>query len=1258
MAYRLQQYTIGWLCALPIELAAAQALLDETHNDPPFDPLDDTSYTLGRTGNHNIVIGCLSAGQVGTCSAATIATRMRAKFHNLRVGLMVGIGGGVPSTGDVRLGDVVVSQPTTEHGGVIQYDFGKSVPDGFVHTGFLNAPPQSLLQALANLQARHFRGNKKMMEYLALTRIKDCFRRPHHGSDVLFKPTYNHVEGEKTCDKCDKSGIEDRDPRQDDDVVIHYGTIASGNRVIKNARERDRLSFKFGGVFCFEMEAAGLMNSFPCLVIRGICDYADSHKHKNWQPYAAAAAAAYTKELLSVIPVEGVLKPALKAQTSLREAQVYKMLQSVIDSIDLDFFLGFLKVLRQDDDGQPSLLSNYDWILKNIDYSEWSSAKTSSVLWISGSPDCNLRTFSSYTLAQEKAIKGTDLVLHFFWSSTITRSGVIGVHTILNQIVSHLPVDKRISIARCFLHSLLEQAFEVILPRKTVVMEDDSLVEKIQYLLDAPIIHLWVALGEVLISEQAQYQSLSIILDGVDDVDTQTNVFLTGVRLFVKRIRERTSKIKILLTSRPLAEIKNIFDGFSCIEHDEELRACLNSLRFDNTRYGKISPEHEGSFQWIWAHEEYTKWSTPDTSRLLYVQGKPGSGKSTLTKYFSRNLLEKEPAAKSAIVAKFFYSDREGQLQRSHHQMLRAILYEILQQDSNFFYHRFQLEFRNQRHSKAHNNWEYESLKIVLKSLKDYPTTRRIYLVIDAVDESEDDDRRNIIKLLLGLCVDTKCCLKIFLASRPVGQLEVHRTKFHGFIRLQDETRSDIRAFASSILYQVDFTYFFTEATEYIVKNALGVFIWVRLVGEELLWYHEEGYSEEAVFELLKRLPTELEEFYTCMLKRMSRSKENAPDALKMLQFVLLAKRPLSVAELLHALGIRDDFDTPFTSWDDFLQRRIPPPLRITACGGNFLEVRSSHNGVLNTNTPNDQIVQVMHQTVREFFFRIEKYVANSEFKITERDAHIYISVTCIRYLMIVAMNIENNYPDVNLWTLEHFENCARYLNERPLAHYALRYLKHHLDGCCGHPDVMSLNYKFINGLRSSGVVYMFDSWSRSQFSSTPLRNDIQIASGRFRTIIFRVAVEKGFAQATKILLRLGVDYKWEDENKCNLLWHAVIRGHAMVTEVLLMTGIDINQRDPFGRTPLSWAAEAGYDDVVEILLGANNIQVDAEDHQERTPLWWAAEKRHEAIVKLLLKAYADADRKDSFGQSPLSRATRKGHMEMIEILLARSRQD
>lgn len=87
--------------------------------------------------------------------------------------------------------------------------------------------------------------------------------------------------------------------RASTDPVIHYGGIASGNQVMKDAASRDDIARELD-VMCFEMEAAGLMDIMPCLPIRGICDYSDSHKAKEWQRYAAATAAAYAYELLEI----------------------------------------------------------------------------------------------------------------------------------------------------------------------------------------------------------------------------------------------------------------------------------------------------------------------------------------------------------------------------------------------------------------------------------------------------------------------------------------------------------------------------------------------------------------------------------------------------------------------------------------------------------------------------------------------------------------------------------------------------------------------------------------------------------------------------------------------------------------------------------------------------------------------------------------------------------------------------------------------
>jgi nucleoside phosphorylase len=304
---RREEYTVGWVCALPVELVAAQEMLDDEHGTPLHDAHDTNIYTCGRVGEHNVVIACLPEGQMGTNSAAAVAVQMKSAFPSIRFGLMVGIGGGVPSEeADVRLGDVVVSKPHKVHGGVVQYDSGKATPSGFERTGSLNAPPAVLLNAVTHLRANHMRGRSMLLKYLSkLDRLPD-FTREAADLDTLFEAQYNHVGG-LTCGRCSKKYTVAREARRQA-VVVHHGTIASGNQVIKHAAERDRVSAELGGVLCFEMEAAGLMNSFPCLVVRGVCDYADSHKNKRWQAYAAGTAAAYTKELLSVIPVADVMK--------------------------------------------------------------------------------------------------------------------------------------------------------------------------------------------------------------------------------------------------------------------------------------------------------------------------------------------------------------------------------------------------------------------------------------------------------------------------------------------------------------------------------------------------------------------------------------------------------------------------------------------------------------------------------------------------------------------------------------------------------------------------------------------------------------------------------------------------------------------------------------------------------------------------------------------------------------------------------------
>ena len=188
----------------------------------------------------------------------------------------------------------------------MQYDFGKATPSGFERTGFLNSPPTILLKAVAKLRADHIKRKCRFLKYASKLNDLPTFARVNTGLDILFQADYNHVGG-ATCEQCSRVRMVDWKPRIEE-AVVHYGTIVSGNQVVRDATERDGVNSELGGILCFEMEAAGLMNDFPCLVIRGICDYADSHKNKRWQAYAAGTAAAYAKEVLSAIPTVNVVK--------------------------------------------------------------------------------------------------------------------------------------------------------------------------------------------------------------------------------------------------------------------------------------------------------------------------------------------------------------------------------------------------------------------------------------------------------------------------------------------------------------------------------------------------------------------------------------------------------------------------------------------------------------------------------------------------------------------------------------------------------------------------------------------------------------------------------------------------------------------------------------------------------------------------------------------------------------------------------------
>ncbi|KEF51032.1 uncharacterized protein A1O9_12916 [Exophiala aquamarina CBS 119918] len=322
----LEAYTIGLIYIKPLEMNAITVMLDEEHESVPLALEDKNEYILGRIGKHNVAVVGPARGAQGKVAIADVVGSIRWTFKNMNLGLLVGIGGGVPHLPkhDVRLGDVVVGAPEVGPA-VVQYDLGKELPTGFEVTRTLNKPPSLLLQVVNAVEDQYLRQeegedsffSRHLQRFYKYPRLRDRYRRPT-SADRLFQDSYRHEPGMecRTHEQKYEQVRTERSPA--DEIQIHYSTILSGDRVMKSEVTRDKISAQFNNALCFEMEAAGLMDIFPCLVIRGICDYSDSHKNKDWQEFAAATAASYARELLLTIAervVQGLERPAALPQS-------------------------------------------------------------------------------------------------------------------------------------------------------------------------------------------------------------------------------------------------------------------------------------------------------------------------------------------------------------------------------------------------------------------------------------------------------------------------------------------------------------------------------------------------------------------------------------------------------------------------------------------------------------------------------------------------------------------------------------------------------------------------------------------------------------------------------------------------------------------------------------------------------------------------------------------------------------------------------
>uniref|UniRef100_A0A093VRU7 Ankyrin repeat and KH domain-containing protein mask n=2 Tax=Talaromyces marneffei PM1 TaxID=1077442 RepID=A0A093VRU7_TALMA len=1210
-----RDYTIAWISALPTEMAVAEAMLDERYPDLQTPPNDDNTYIFGRMHSHNIIIACLPAGVYGTTSAATVASQIRTTFPSLRFGLMVGIGGGVASEdADIRLGDVVVSKPTGTFGGVIQYDYGKALHDGcFERIGMLNKPPLVLLTAVSTLQAAHMLRPSRIPELISemvmkYPIMKDKFTYPSDAQDMLFDPKSDHADSGNTCANCDTSRQVKRVTRHSHDPAIHYGLIASGNQVMKDGQLRDSLAQKLG-VLCFEMEAAGLMENFPCLVIRGICDYADSHKNKQWQPYAAATAAAYAKELLSIIHVKQLVdtptawmtdsfyyrgevsagaKFARSGPIQRRHAQDYERLFEKISNYDHE------KVHRRL--SHKRLTGTTQWFLDHPDFEAWFTEKSISYLWCSG-----------------KIGSGKTMIATAVVDAAKYRNSELPTATVFFYCQNEQ--DESLQ-APAILSSFIKQLCE-FMRRTSNSFPEGALQELQKFFGNDRIVPDFEDLKDLFMHIFYQVPNTIYVVDGIDMLDRNNSKRLLKLIQSIFCGRKSLEGSRILLLSRDhiegyinistfmpgirqiststniLADIKHFID-MSIVDKTMDRKLTDDHLLLEELK-STLLAESTGMFLWVYLQLEII-WSTcfTDAEIRLALSQLPKDLEETYQYCIQRINLQDNRTVKVLKWVRF--AARPLHIE----ELKEAVAFDILdsawnperipQQDfiigccANLvildpmdhcvrFAHSSVKQYLTKHRgeflpnypiSEDHGELECGEFCIAYLSFSDFSMSVEKYghQQISAVVPKP--------AFLVGEAVGPTLSRLFRIPKQNKGTITL---SFPSIRTASTPTRSQFMFLNYAIMY-------WALQTRHIKQSSP---VWDK-------------------FEQLATHPNETWKFHPWVMTGPSiHSRLHG-----LLGWAVKERHePLLSIALDSGKYIRQVCNLPL------VEERLPPLHLASKLG--YYDIVKSLLGICHVNSLDVEDCTALHHASSRGHIDIVSLILKTKGAIVDP-----FSKSGVTPLWFASANGHDNVVSLLIENKADIETTDNQHDQTPLLQAALK----------GHDSVVSILIKNKANLEARN----------NPHDQTPLLN----------------AAEKGHDNVVSLLIKNQANIEATDTliGQTPLL-KAIENGHDNIVSLLIKNKANIEARDNLhDQTPLLQAAEKGHDNIVSLLL-KNKANIEACNPRGQTPLGQAAENGHYSTVELLVRNGANIEAKTGlYSQTPLCQATEKGHYSVVEFLV------
>ncbi|ATY65019.1 kinesin, putative [Cordyceps militaris] len=1043
MAERDGKFAIAIICALALELDAVIKLFDGLPEIVPHERRD-TIFLSAMFAGHPVLL--VKPQQYGKLDAALAMQCMQQRFGEMELTILVGVCGGVAQPyGDgpsapapIFLGDVVIGNS------IVHYIHAAGIsPQGLQ---MKSAAPQvagtKLRQLLGYLETEYYMQQVTAQSAAILEQhFRDAeYRCPGESEDLAFSSSYHHLHRRCCPTGCCTSNppmfcsIAKATPCSDLDCDleqarrrptysqvprrIHVGTYASDDVVMRDPQVRDSLA-KNSNVIAFEMEASGIWQlNTTCLVIKSVSDYGDSHKHKHWQNYAAACAAATTKAVVEHFYPRGA-RAAIQEINSQRHApSTVAMLESGNTDLPSDVMQSFVhtKAFQSWLQGQKSML------VATFCHGS-SAAETDNQRQLPGNP-------TAISLARHAAQSRRGCrVFYVDCAGTSEKRPLTRLHK-LTKVQQLQPdpseIDSSLAAANAALGLLFLQIF-CSQPR-----QEQLLLEYMAELPESAVAELQSALLDT--GQPPTEAMIPVILymlgranwtESFLAIDNMELIGVAGQRRLLADIEVLCTALKTRACVAASSDLKGIIKEVAhlYVSEDTEYKEFLASLQFPDmeARRMHVSAATAETNSWIWSNPEYVAFSRQQ-SGILWIRGKPGSGKSVLAKFIQETLLERlrstqGPTGCSFLVGDWFYHRRGGGPHVQHYYLLRSILYHLSKQSRDVFTSFCLAAYRSM--DPRNMSWSGDTLKQMILRVCHGPMP--VICVVDAVDEAENAE---VLSVIRAFAEDTSSSnAKFIILSRPAVAIEQQVAGYHSIV-MERENHGDIEKIVCKgleslrqALHALDLGALpsaecaprtrgqprgsrmkqprsrsvgvamlheqlaLQEIQNTLIENAQGSVLWVKLVLDQLIRQASSPWTctLDGLRQAVKRIPHELEEYYTQIVVEMQRQQpaEDIEAIRRMLMWICAAGEIGEVTlEMLSEVMaiIKDNFSSftvhdirssrpLFESWDELWRK-----MHLTC--GVFIEI---YNPGLSVEESRDynygaaSVVQLMHQSVRDF---------------------------------------------------------------------------------------------------------------------------------------------------------------------------------------------------------------------------------------------------------------------------------------------------